>query len=80
MYVRFNYVSGINLWIEYRLAEEGIENVQNLATADPITLAIHTHYNVRTLVDWIDQALLLHRLRARGKLLLEKNIAGTSDE
>jgi len=55
-------VKGINIWKEYRLEEEGIENVQNLATSDVTELTVRTHYNFRTLIDWIDQALLLTRL------------------
>jgi hypothetical protein len=55
-------VRGINIWKEYRLEEEGIENVQNLATADVVDLVVRTHYNFRTLIDWIDQSILLSRL------------------
>lgn len=55
-------VKGINIWKEYRLEEEGVENVQNLATADVTELTLRTHYNFRTLIDWIDQAILLTRL------------------
>ena len=55
-------VRGINIWKEYRLEEEGIENVQNLATADVVELAVKTHYNFRTLIDWVDQSILLARL------------------
>ena len=55
-------VKGINIWKEYRLEEEGIENVQNLATADVVDLAVRTHYSARTLIDWIDQSIVLTRL------------------
>lgn len=55
-------VRGINIWKEYRLEEEGIENVQNMATADAVDLAVRTHYSARTLIDWIDQAIVLARL------------------
>lgn len=55
-------VRGIDIWKEYRLEEEGIENVQNLATADVVELAVRTHYSFRTLIDWIDQAIMLSRL------------------
>ena len=55
-------VRGINIWKEYRLQEEGIENVQNLATADVVDLAVRTHYSARTLIDWIDQSIMLSRL------------------
>lgn len=48
------------MWNTYRLAEEGIENVQQLATCDVIELAIRTHYPLKTLLDWVDQAILIH--------------------
>jgi len=54
-------VKGINIWKEYRLEEEGIESVQNLATADLLELAVRTHYSIRTLIDWIDQSVVLSR-------------------
>lgn len=43
------------------MEEEGIESVQNLATADLLELAVHTHFNIRTLIDWIDQSIMLSR-------------------
>jgi hypothetical protein len=55
-------VQGIDIWKEQRLEEEGIESVENLATADVLTLAVKMHYPLRTLVDWIDQAILITRL------------------
>lgn len=55
-------VRGINIWKEYRLEEEGIEDVENLATADVVDLAVKTHYPLRTLIDWIDQAVVINRL------------------
>jgi hypothetical protein len=69
-------VKGINIWKAYRLEEEGIENVQNLATADVTELTVRTHYNFRTLIDWIDQALLLVRLNAdQAKILTSQATA-----
>lgn len=55
-------VRGIDIWKENRLEEEGIENVQNLATADVVTLAVKTRFSFRTLIDWIDQSIMLTRL------------------
>jgi len=55
-------VRGINIWKAYRLEEEGIDNVQNLATADVVDLVVRTHYSARTLIDWIDQSIVLSRL------------------
>jgi hypothetical protein len=66
-------VRGINIWKEYRLEEEGIEDVQNLATADVIDLAVKTHYGLRTLIDWIDQSLLITRLGREKTDLLWKS-------
>ena len=71
-------VKGINIWKAYRLEEEGIENVQNLATADVTELAVRTHYNFRTLIDWIDQSLLLVRLTSEQSKALSGQVAGAS--
>lgn len=65
-------VRGINLWKEYRLDEEGIESVQNLATANILELAARTHYNVRTLIDWIDQSIVLSLLTIEQVATLNK--------
>jgi hypothetical protein len=73
-------VQGLDMWKEYRLQEEGIENVENLATADVIELAVKTHYSLHTLVDWIDQAILIVRLRERVDKLLEAAIAVSAIE
>lgn len=54
-------VQGIDIWKEDRLEEEGIESVQNLATSDVFPLAMKTHYPIRTIVDWVDQAILIQR-------------------
>lgn len=54
-------IQGVDIWKEDRLIEEGIESVQNLATANVFTLAAKMHYPLRTIVDWIDQAILIQR-------------------
>jgi hypothetical protein len=56
-------LDGINLWTEARLLEEGIENMQNLATANLVNLMLHTRRPVNCLVDWIDQAFLYLRVK-----------------
>lgn len=60
--VPLQMIRGIDIWKQYRLEEEGIEDAQNLATADVVDLAVRTHYSVRTLVDWMDQSIILTRL------------------
>lgn len=67
-------ICGVNVWKEYRLEEEGIEEVQNLATADVIELAVKTHYNVRTLLDWIDQAIVLTRFGGKTQKLKDAGV------
>lgn len=49
---------GLNVWYEARLLEEGIEDMQNLVTANLVDVLLHTRVPVGRLVDWIDQAHL----------------------
>lgn len=60
-----NQLDGLNVWYEARLVEEGIEDMQNLATANLVDVMLHTRVPVGRLVDWVDQAqLYLHLDRA----------------
>lgn len=54
-------IQGIDVWKEERLEEEGLESVQNMATADIFGLLPKVHYPLRTIVDWMDQAIFLQR-------------------
>lgn len=65
-----NQIDGLDLWYEARLLEEGIEDMQNLTTANLVDVMLHTRVPVSRLVDWVDQAhLYLHLDRAeRGPL------------
>jgi hypothetical protein len=58
-------LTGLNIWHEARLVEEGIEDMQNLATANLVDVILHTRIPVGRLVDWIDQASLALRLPSR---------------
>jgi hypothetical protein len=55
-------LDGLTVWHEARLAEEDIENVQNMATADIVDLLVNTRIPVPRIIDWIDQAILLTQL------------------
>ena len=48
-----------------RLVEEGIEDMQNLATANLVDVILHTRVPVGRLVDWLDQAYLALHLPPR---------------
>jgi hypothetical protein len=53
-----NEIDGLNIWYEARLSEEGIEDMQNLVSANLVDLMLRTRAPVARLVDWIDQAFL----------------------
>ncbi len=56
------HLDGLNMWYEARLVEEGVEDLQNLATADIVDLLLATRVPVGRTVDWIDQAHLYLRV------------------
>jgi hypothetical protein len=51
-------LDGLNTWYESRLLEEGIEDMQNLATANLVDVMLNTRIPIERLVDWVDQSLL----------------------
>lgn len=55
-------LDGLNLWYEARLTEEGVEDMQNLATMNLVDVILHTRVPAGRLVDWLDQAFLLIHL------------------
>jgi len=57
---------GLNIWYEARLLEEGIEDMQNLATANLADLMLNTRIPIDRLVDWVDQSLLCLHLGKDG--------------
>jgi hypothetical protein len=71
-----NQIDGLSVWYEARLLEEGIEDMQSLATANFVDVILHTRVPVGRLVDWVDQAhLYLHFDRIeRGSM--ERRLAG----
>ncbi len=77
---RLTSIPGINFWQESRLEEEGIESVQNLATSDVVSIAVKTQFNLTTIVDWVDQAILLDRLNKKAFSLKDAGlISGAID-
>jgi hypothetical protein len=53
-----NEINGITVWVEARLLEENIENIQNLVTARIPDLMLRTNLQPGRIVDWIDQGIL----------------------
>jgi hypothetical protein len=56
--VPLTVLDGINPWKAARLAEEGIDNVQNLAMDQPSRLFVVTREGSLRVLDWMDQAIL----------------------
>jgi hypothetical protein len=57
------HLDGINVWTQARFLEEGIEDMQNLSTANLVDLMLHTRMPINRLLDWIDQAFLYIRVQ-----------------
>jgi hypothetical protein len=54
-------LDGVNVWYEAQLLEVGVEDMQNLMTANMVDIILTTRVPIGRLVDWIDQsALLVH--------------------
>ena len=51
-------LDGLSTWYESRLLEEGIEDMQNLATCNMVDAMLNTRIPIERLVDWVDQSLL----------------------
>jgi hypothetical protein len=57
--LRLDQIDGLSQSHEVRLRDEAIDDAQNLASADIPTLLISTRFSVQTVIDWVDQAILL---------------------
>lgn len=58
-------LQGLTIWDQARLLEEGIEDLENLATANLVDVLLSLRVPVARLVDWIDQSILLIHLSTR---------------
>ncbi len=63
-------ISGMSFWQADRLAEEGVESVQDLAMKEIPDLLIHTRFDPALIFDWVDRALLWNQV-GESTILLE---------
>lgn len=72
-------VRGITPAIEERLSEEGIYDVHTLASAEPIRLVRNTSFDLRQILWWMDEALLIANLPRSWQQLEDAGITGAID-
>jgi hypothetical protein len=74
-----NQIDGLSVWYEARLLEEGIEDMQSLATANFVDVMLHTRVPIGRLVDWVDQAQLYLHLDRMERGVTERFLRKGSD-
>ena len=62
--------------VRQKLLDLNISTVQSLATQDPLELFFRTSFPLRTVVDWIDKAILYTYLGNKTSVLRERGIGG----
>lgn len=72
-------IQGISFWQVDRLAEEGIESVQDLAMKDLPTLLIRTRFDAPLLLSWVDRALLCVKTGEHSELFCHAGIGRASE-
>jgi hypothetical protein len=69
-------LEGVDIWVEGRLGEEGIETVQAMATASIDRLVRRTYFTTSRIACWVDQALLYMHAGNSGQWMQALRSAG----
>ena len=51
-------LKGLTVWYEAQLVQAGVDDMQNIASANLVDILLDTRVPVARLVDWVDQACL----------------------
>ncbi len=65
-------LDGLDSFIESRMLEENVENIQALATAQIQELVVNTYFPASQIVDWMDQAILYQHCGNEGQTRFEQ--------
>lgn len=77
--IPLSQIRGVGPQIEERLGEEGIYDVNSLAAAEPVRLVRNTSFDMRQILNWIDEAKLIVTLPRGWEALEEAGISGAID-
>ena len=78
--VPLTIIDGIDFYVAFRPEESNIQDVQNLATCNPIMLHIESPFEIYQTIDWVAQAQLCTIVGPdRFLLLKQKNICAVFD-
>lgn len=72
-------IRGISPQIEERLSEEGIIDVNSLAAAEPVRLVRNTSFDMKQILSWIDEAILIATLPKSWESFEDVGITGAID-
>jgi tetratricopeptide (TPR) repeat protein len=72
-------IIGISTWHEARLSEMGIDDAQNLATADIRRLLLTTQFDTQEIIHWIDQSILYVKVGEKFDRFRDVKIASFSE-
>lgn len=70
--VPLTVLDGVDFFIEFRLEESNIFDVQNLAASNPIMLHVESPYGIYQTIDWVAQAQLCTTVGPERFLLLKR--------
>jgi len=77
--IPLSQIRGVGPQIEERLGEEGISDVNALASAEPVQLFRNTSFDMRQILTWIDEAILIVTLPRSWEALEDEGITGAID-